>query len=59
MLGKREEDTFTKKTVEKRRLGEPTGVFKGAAWGALLNTCFIFILIIMFLTKNGKKEDST
>ena len=36
MLGEREEDVFTKKPAEKRRLGEPTGAFIGAAWGALL-----------------------
>ncbi|MDJ0331568.1 inner membrane protein YiaA [Planococcus sp. S3-L1] len=36
MLEDKDEDVFTKKTVEKRRLGEPTGAFKGAAWGALL-----------------------
>lgn len=36
MLGEREEETFTKKPAEKRRIGEPTGAFKGAAWGAML-----------------------
>lgn len=36
MLGDRDEEMFTKKPAEKRRLGEPTGAFKGAAWGALL-----------------------
>ncbi|MTD31944.1 inner membrane protein YiaA [Planomicrobium sp. YIM 101495] len=36
MLGEKEDDVFTKKPAEKRRLGEPTSAFKGAAWGALL-----------------------
>lgn len=36
MLGEKDEDVFTKKPAEKRRLGEPTGAFTGAAWGALL-----------------------
>lgn len=36
MLGEKEEDVFVKKPAEKRRLGEPTGAFIGAAWGALL-----------------------
>lgn len=36
MLGGKDEETNVKKPVEKRRLGEPTGAFKGAAWGALL-----------------------
>lgn len=36
MLGGRDEEVFAKKPAEKRRIGEPTGAFKGAAWGALL-----------------------
>lgn len=36
MLGEKDEEVFMKKTIEKRRLGEPTVAFKGAAWGALL-----------------------
>ncbi|WP_052654320.1 inner membrane protein YiaA [Planococcus massiliensis] len=36
MLGDKEEELVREKPREPRRLGEPTGAFKGAAWGALL-----------------------
>lgn len=36
MLGDKNEELFPEKPREKRRLGEPTAAFKGAAWGALL-----------------------
>lgn len=35
MLNRDEEDVYTE-PKEPRRLGEPTGAFKGAAWAALL-----------------------
>lgn len=36
MLGDKDEELVAEKPRTPRRLGEPTGAFKGAAWGALL-----------------------